>query len=142
MTDGETRAWEGACHCGAVTFTVRLPERPRASRCNCSICRIKGAVTVGAPLDALEVTGGQGLLTCYRFNAGVAKHWFCSRCGSYTFHQRRSDPDTYGVNVACLGLDPYRDFPDVAVVDGVHHARDTGEFRLAGRLRFEPVQPE
>jgi hypothetical protein len=142
MVSSETRLWDGACHCSAVKFVVRLPEAPRASRCNCSICRVKGAVTVGAPLDALQVTEGQALLTCYQFNTGVAKHWFCSRCGSYTFHQRRSDPDTYGVNVACLGLDPYRDFPDVAVVDGVHHARDTGEFRLAGRLRFEPMQPE
>ena len=142
MVNGETRPWDGACHCGAVTFIVRLPERPRAARCNCSICRIKGAVTVGAPLDALEVTEGQALLTCYQFNTGVAKHWFCQRCGSYTFHQRRSDPDTYGVNVACLGLDPYRDFPDVAVVDGIHHSRDTGEFRVAGRLTFAPAQPE
>ena len=100
---------------------------------------MKGAVTVGAPLDALEVTEGQDLLTCYRFNTGVAKHWFCSRCGSYTFHQRRSDPDTYGVNVACLGRDPYADFPDVAVVDGIHHARDTGTLRVAGRLKFEPA---
>jgi hypothetical protein len=142
MVSGETRQWDGACHCGAVRFTVRLPETPRASRCNCSICRIKGAVTVGAPLDALEVIEGQDLLTCYRFNTGVAKHWFCSRCGSYTFHQRRSDPDTYGVNVACLGLDPYADFPDVAVVDGVHHSRDTGKLRVAGRLKFEPSPPE
>ena len=128
----------GACHCGAVKFTVLLPEDPRGARCDCSICAMKGAVTVGAPLDGLEVTQGQDLLTLYQFNTGTAKHWFCSRCGSYTHHQRRSDPNTYGVNVACLGLNPYHDFPNVAVVDGVHHARDTGRIRLAGRLWFEP----
>ena len=128
----------GACHCGAVRFTVLLPPEPRGARCDCSICSIKGAVTVGAPLDGLEVIEGGELLTLYQFNTGTAKHYFCSRCGSYTFHQRRSDPDTYGVNVACLGLNPYHDFPDVAVVDGIHHARDTGKARLAGRLRFEP----
>ena len=129
---------QGACHCGAVKFTVLLPAEPRGARCDCSICAMKGAVTVGAPLDGLEVTEGQDLLTLYQFNTGTAKHWFCSRCGSYTFHQRRSDPDTYGVNVACLGLNPYHDFPDVAVVDGRHHVRDTGLSRLAGRLRFDP----
>jgi hypothetical protein len=129
---------EGACHCGAVRFTVLLPPDPRGARCDCSICAMKGAVTVGAPLDGLEVTAGNDLLTLYQFNTGTAKHWFCSRCGSYTFHQRRSDPDTYGVNVACLGLNPYHDFPDVAVVDGRHHVRDTGLSRLAGRLRFDP----
>jgi len=128
----------GACHCGAVKFTVRLPAELRAARCDCSICAMKGAVTVGTPLDGLEIVDGEDQLTLYQFNTGVAKHWFCSRCGSYTFHQRRSDPNTYGVNVACLGLNPYHDFPDVAVVDGQHHVRDTGSSRLAGRLRFEP----
>ena len=133
----------GACHCGAVRFTVALPAEPRGGRCDCSICSIKGAVTVGTPLDGLEIVEGEDALTCYRFNTRVAKHYFCSKCGSYTFHQRRSDPNTYGVNVACLeGLNPYHDFPDVAVVDGIHHTRDTGKTRLAGRLKFEPAPPE
>jgi hypothetical protein len=72
----------------------------------------------------------------------VAKHWFCSICGSYTHHQRRSDPTTYGVNVACLGLNPYHDFADVAVLDGIHHSRDCGKVRIAGRLRFEPAEDD
>ena len=137
MGIGDLQRREGACHCGAVRFTVLLPAELRGARCDCSICAMKGAVTVGAPLDGLEVTEGKDHLKLYQFNTGVAKHYFCSRCGTYTFHQRRSDPNTYGVNVACLGLNPYHDFPDVAVVDGVHHARDTGKARLAGRLRFE-----
>lgn len=133
-----TQTREGACHCGTVRFSVRLPVELRGARCDCSICAIKGAVTVGAPLDGLTIVAGEDKLALYQFNTGVAKHWFCSVCGSYTFHQRRSDPNTYGVNVACLGLNPYHDFPDVAVVDGIHHTRDTGTTRLAGRLKFEP----
>jgi len=132
----------GSCHCGAVKFTVELPEEPRGARCDCSICATKGAVTVGTPLDGLTVLEGEDLLTLYQFNTSVAKHYFCSRCGTYTFHQRRSDPNTYGVNVVCLGLNPYHDFPDVAVMDGIHHSRDTGQVRLAGRLKFEPSSPE
>ena len=135
VTENQVR--DGACHCGAVRFTVILPPELRGSRCDCSICSVKGAVTVGAPLDGLEILEGEDLLTLYQFNTKVAKHYFCSQCGTYTFHQRRSDPDTYGVNVACLGLNPYHDFPDVAVVDGIHHMRDTGAVRLAGRLKFE-----
>ena len=132
----------GACHCGAVRFTVELPDELRGARCDCSICSVKGAVTVGAPLEGLKVTEGEDALTLYQFNTGVAKHYFCSRCGTYTFHQRRSDPNTYGINVACIGLNPYHDFPDVAVVDGIHHVRDTGEVRVAGRLKFVPSSPE
>ena len=129
----------GACHCGAVKFTADVAEPLRGSRCDCSICSIKGAVTVGTPLDGLRILEGEDLLTLYQFNTKVAKHYFCSRCGAYTFHQRRSDPDTYGVNVACLGLNPYHDFPDVPVNDGVRHPRDSGVARIAGRLRFEPT---
>jgi hypothetical protein len=132
----------GQCHCGTVKFTADIAEPLRGARCDCSICAIKGAVTVGTPLDGLTVLEGKDALNLYQFNTGVAKHYFCSKCGSYTFHQRRSDPDTYGVNVACLGLNPYHDFPDVAVVDGVHHSRDTGRMRLAGRLRFEPSRDD
>ena len=138
VSEGTTQR-SGACHCGAVRFTVELTEPLRGARCDCSICSVKGAVTVGAPLDALEVVEGEDALSCYQFNTQVAKHYFCSRCGTYTFHQRRSDPDTYGINVACLGLHPYHDFPDVVVIDGIHHSRDhEGKVRLAGRLRFEP----
>ena len=128
----------GACHCGAVRFTADVEEPLRGARCDCSICSIKGAVTVGTPLGGLKVTEGEDLLTLYRFNTGAAKHYFCSRCGTYTFHQRRSDPDTYGVNVACLGLNPYHDFPEVPVSDGINHMRDTGRWHRAGTLRFEP----
>ena len=104
-------------------------------------CSKKNALMANVHESRLTITAGKDRLGLYQWNARIAKHYFCSRCGSYTFHQRRSDPDTYGVNVACLGLDPYRDFPDVAVVDGVHHARDTGEFRVAGRLTFELSPP-
>ncbi len=129
---------QGSCHCGAVTFTVKLPEVLRGARCDCSICRIKGAVTVGAPLDSLEIMAGEEWLTLYEFNTRTAKHYFCSRCGTYTFHRRRADPHSYGINVACLDLDPYRDFVEVPVLDGANHSSDTGEVRLAGTLRFVP----
>jgi hypothetical protein len=137
----ETTSHAGSCHCGAVRFTVDLPAEPRAARCDCSICSMKGAVAVGAPLAALEIVQGADKLTCYLFNTGVAKLWFCSVCGSYTHHQRRSDPTTYGVNVACLGLHPLHDFPEVPVLDGIHHSLDNGgKVRLAGRVRFEPAK--
>ncbi len=76
-------------------------------------------------------------LTVYRFNTGVAQHYFCSRCGIYTHHQRRSNPTQYGVNVACLkGVSPF-DFIDVPVIDGVNHPADQGRgYEIVGHLRF------
>ena len=63
----------------------------------------------------------EDLLTSYRFNTGAARHFFCSRCGIYTHHQRRSNPRQYGIDVAYLdGMSPF-DFRKVPVLDGVIH---------------------
>lgn len=133
---------DGGCHCGAVRFHAKLRDGLRDPRaCNCSICRMHGAVVVTAMVGQLEVTRGEDVLSCYRFNTGTARHYFCSRCGIYTHHQRRSHPDEYSVNVACLdGVSPF-DFLEVPVGDGVHHSKDDpeGRTRLAGALRFFPA---
>ncbi|MFX1677113.1 GFA family protein [Paraburkholderia sp. A2WS-5] len=98
----------GSCHCGAVRFAVRTALTP-ASRCNCSLCRRKGALM--SPLFAaseLTIVSGQDNLTLYQFNTRVAKHYFCKHCGIYPFHQTRKDPVRWRVNLGCLdGVDPY-----------------------------------
>ena len=92
------------CHCGAVAFTVELTDGLNtARRCSCSL-PYAGAVVVSAPLSGITVIRGDDKLTEYRFNTGTARHFFCSVCGIYTFHQRRSNPNEYGVNVACLKM--------------------------------------
>lgn len=138
---GDKTIHAGQCHCGAVRFEARLSDGfHSARRCTCSYCRMRGAVVVSAEMGALTVVQGADLLTSYRFHTGTAQHFFCSRCGIYTHHQRRSDQTLYGVNVACLeGVSPF-DFTDVPVVDGVNHPSDTGApARLAGTLRFIPA---
>ncbi len=136
----EANDWrEGACHCGAVAFRVRLSEGfDSARRCTCSLCRMRGAVAVSARLEDLEVTRGAQNLALYQFNTGTAKHYFCKTCGIYTHHRRRSNPNEFGVNVACLeGVSPF-DFDEVPVLDGTAHPKDTGGGdNLAGILRFE-----
>ncbi|MDO5630519.1 MAG: GFA family protein [Paracoccus sp. (in: a-proteobacteria)] len=129
---------EGACHCGAVRFRVRLSDGlATARRCNCSICRMRGAVAVSAPLGGFEVVAGAGDLTLYQFGSRVAEHYFCRVCGIYTHHRRRSNPNEYGVNLACLaGHSPF-DLTDVPVMDGQNHPRDGGG-GVAGVLRFSP----
>ena len=129
----------GSCHCGRVKFTAALTDGLNtARRCDCSFCRMRGAVVVSAPLSGIEILQGREVLTEYRFNTGKAAHYFCSVCGIYTFHQRRSNPDQYGVNVACLeGVSPF-DFPDVQVMNGIQHPSDGGG-GVAGYLRYAPV---
>lgn len=138
MNEG-TEMRKGSCHCGAVQFEARLPGELHGSRCNCSICAIKGAVMVYLPLDDLTVTQGEDKLRCYQFNTRAARHYFCSNCGIHCYHQARSDPDKYAINAACLeGVSPY-DFTEIPVNDGINHSHDNnGITRTAGTLRFEP----
>ena len=139
--DLDIEVTDGACHCGAVRFRVKLAEGLHsARRCTCSYCRMRGAIAVTARVGDLEILEGEEMLATYRFNTGVAKHQFCSRCGIYTHHQRRSNPDELGVNVACLaGISPF-DFSEVPVNDGIHHPSDLppgSPSKLAGMLRYE-----
>lgn len=116
------------CHCGAVELELDLPDgivNPR--RCDCSICRRKGAVVASVPLSGIRITKGREHLKLYQFNTHTAKHYFCSNCGIYTHHQRRSNPDRYGYNVGCLeGVSPFA-IPDVPTNDGVNHPADRHE---------------
>ncbi|MCG6216611.1 GFA family protein [Vibrio furnissii] len=113
------------CHCGTVELELSLPNGivdPR--RCDCSICRRKGAIVASVTLDAIRIVKGQEALRLYQFNTNTAKHYFCSVCGIYTHHQRRSNPHQYGYNVGCLdGVNPF-DLGDVVTNDGVNHPAD------------------
>lgn len=133
----------GACHCGAVQFTVTLTQGfASARRCSCSICRMRGAVAVTSIPEEFHITSGADKLGCYQFNTRVAEHHFCSVCGIYTHHKRRSNPNELGINVACLeGVSPF-DFREVPVNDGNRHPGDNPDRRtyVAGLLRFEPAQ--
>ncbi len=132
--------FDGGCHCGAVRFRVSLAEPlSSARRCDCSFCRMRGAVVATARVGELEILQGADRLTLYRFNTGTARHHFCSVCGIYTHHRRRSNPSELGVNVACLdGVSPF-DFDCVEVLDGVRHPADDPGNRdgIAGVLRYE-----
>ena len=132
----------GRCHCGDVQFRVTLTEGfASARRCTCSICRMRGAIAVTSTPEAFQLIKGAPNLATYRFNTGVAEHHFCTTCGIYTHHKRRSNPNELGVNVACLeGVSPF-DFREVAVNDGNRHPGDNAEHRTfrAGTLRYEPA---
>ncbi|MEP4197292.1 MAG: GFA family protein [Aliishimia sp.] len=130
-----------SCHCGAVKFEVQLTDGLNtARRCSCSFCSMRGAVAVSAQLDGIHFLQGEEVLTLYQFNTKTAQHYFCSVCGVYTHHQRRSNPNQFGINVSCLeGLGPF-DFEEVVVNDGVNHPSDsTAGPLVAGVLRFSPT---
>ena len=116
---------KATCHCGAVEIQIDLPDGiVEPGRCDCSICRRKGAVVAAVPLDALTVVKGKEFLTLYRFNTKTARHYFCSICGVYTHHQSRVDPGQFDFNIGCLeGVNPL-DIENLLIFDGVNHPSD------------------
>lgn len=93
--------FHGSCHCGAVKFEVEGPIS-EGYTCDCSLCSKKNAVMANVHESRLRITEGEEQLGLYQWNARIAKHYFCSTCGIYPFHRKRSMPDHYGVNLKCL----------------------------------------
>jgi len=116
---------KATCHCGAVEMRVRLTDGLNTiRRCDCSYCRRRQAAPVSAALDGVEIVKGANNLTLYQFGTNTAKHYFCKTCGIYTHHQRRSNPNEFGVNAANIeGVNP-RDFEPIIWHDGVNHPAD------------------
>jgi len=109
----------GGCHCGAVAFEVLAPDEIDVQECNCSICSRVGFQHYIVPKSRFRLLRGDGVLTTYTFNTGVAKHLFCSVCGVKSFYIPRSHPDGYSVNFRCLDA---LDFASVTIseFDGKH----------------------
>jgi hypothetical protein len=109
----------GSCHCGVIKYEVDLEHGlENLRKCNCSLCRRKNAIMACVPVENFRLLSGVDKLSTYKWNTGVAEHYFCSNCGIYTHHRRRLNPNEYGFNVACIdGIDPYEP-SDVTVFDG------------------------
>jgi len=116
---------KATCHCGTVELHLDLPDGINgAHRCDCSFCRRRAAPNISVPLSALTVTRGAENLTLYTWGTGTAKHFFCSTCGIYTHHQRRSNPQEYGVNLGCIEGQNPADYEPMPWHDGISHPSD------------------
>ena len=96
----------GSCHCGTVSFRIDAAIE-ELTTCDCSLCSRKNALMTKVHESELTILSGAEMLSAYEWNTHRAKHFFCSRCGIYTFHRKRAAPDHFGINVFCLeGFDP------------------------------------
>lgn len=116
-----TEHYRGSCHCGAIRFSFETEPITKGLRCNCSLCARKGAVMTPEmiPQAHLKIAAQEGALALYQFGQKTAKHYFCQRCGIYTFHETARKPGHYRANIGCLeGIDGFS--LDVEVFDGKH----------------------
>lgn len=110
----------GSCHCGAVKFSIpRDIDTDAVRRCDCSLCKRRGAVMLACPIEDVKIEQGAEHLIHYKWNTKVATHHFCSNCGIMTHHQRRTTPEICGINVGCIDELDYRSFQDVPMNNGI-----------------------
>jgi hypothetical protein len=54
------------------------------------------------PRSHFKILQGEDQLITYKFNTGVARHYFCNHCGVKSFYVPRSHPEGISVNGRCL----------------------------------------
>ena len=96
--------YNGSCHCGSISFSFTQEKIVSGLRCNCSLCRRKGAVMSDFTLapGEIEINTEKDGLGLYQFDSKIAKHYFCKTCGIYPFHETMRKPGHYRVNLGCI----------------------------------------
>ena len=113
------------CHCGAIEANINVAENfEKILRCNCSICKRKGAVMSMVKNENFKITKGEDKIKLYQFHTKIAKHYFCSVCGIYTHHNPRSNPAMTGFNLGCLDDINTFELKDILINDGYNHPLD------------------
>ena len=113
------------CHCGEIEAEINTSSNlSKIMRCNCSICKRKGAVMSMVKNEDFKIIKGASKLKLYQYHTKVAKHYFCSICGIYTHHNPRSNPAMTGFNLGCIDEIDTFTFENIAVNDGHNHPLD------------------
>ena len=110
----------GNCHCGSVQFSIpRSLDMSAVRRCDCSLCKRRGAIMLACPIEEVKIEHGGENLVHYKWNTKVATHHFCSKCGIMTHHKRRTTPEICSINVGCFDEINYCSFHDVPMNNGM-----------------------
>ena len=113
------------CHCGEIEAEINTSSNlNKIMRCNCSICKRKGAIMSVVKNEDFKILKGASKLKLYQFHSKTAKHYFCINCGIYTHHNPRINPAMTGFNVGCIDEINTFDIKEVPVNDGQNHPLD------------------
>lgn len=109
---------EGACHCGAVRFTLDAAPAT-VTDCNCSICRRYGVLWAYYPLGQVHFSGEPATDTYLWGDRELTFHR-CTTCGCVT-HWRAIDPryDRMAINARLLA-------PEIMTAAAVKHFDGAG----------------
>ncbi len=112
------------CHCGLVEANIYVNDFAKILRCNCSICKRKGAIMSLVKNENFKIIKGQDFLKLYQFHTKVANHYFCKNCGIYTHHNPRSNPAMTGFNLGCIDDIDTFNLKSIQINNGLNHPLD------------------
>ncbi len=113
------------CHCGAIEAEISVKDNfEKKLRCNCSLCKRKGAIMSIVKNEDFKIIKGNDKLQIYQFHTKVAKHYFCSICGIYTHHNPRANPAMTGFNLGCIDEVDTFNLKDISINNGKNHPLD------------------
>ncbi|MCJ1258599.1 hypothetical protein MMC24_006432 [Lignoscripta atroalba] len=104
----DLKVYDGSCHCGAVTLSVKSKPLTdiKVETCDCSICSRNGDIWIYPSKDSVAIHG-EDALTSYSFAKKTCSHRFCGTCGVMVYNEIL-DPnaDIKPINVRTLnGVD-------------------------------------
>src|ERR1700739_690276 len=95
------RTFSGNCHCGALGFRFQTALPPAAwsvRACQCSFCRLHGALSTSDPAGSLTFhVKDFDSLQRYRFSLKTADFLVCGRCGVYVGAQIETPRGAFGI---------------------------------------------
>lgn len=112
------------CHCGNFEAKINIEKIDKILKCNCSICKRKGAFMSLVKNEDFKITKGEKKLILYKFHSKIARHFFCSICGIYTHHNPRSNPAMTGFNLGCLDEIDTFNLENIKILNGRDHPLD------------------
>ena len=113
------------CHCGFIEAEINVSNSlEKLIRCNCSICKRKGAIMSIVKNENFKIIKGKNKLKMYQFHSKIAKHYFCSNCGIYTHHNPRVNPALTGFNLGCIDEIDTVTLKEINIADGNNHPLD------------------
>jgi hypothetical protein len=139
-----TTVYGGACHCGALGFSLRATQPPArwiVRACQCRFCRAHGALSCSDPDGSLEFhASDRAAVSRYRFGHRTADFLVCSRCGVYVGAILETPRGRFGI-VNVLALQPMPPgLPAAVAMDYEDEAVD--QRRARREERWSPVTAE
>ena len=99
----------GACHCKNLSFDLSTeidPKSIQARACDCSFCRLHGAMNWSDPNGTVTIRiNDEKQLQKYRFALGTADFYICRVCGTYLGAVLSDNDGTWStINLRLTGL--------------------------------------